>query len=146
MSDSPKIGNITGVSALGGLFVLLATNGTKFWEGMDAAWKFLLTISKTAPLGVGSFFMALASATMITIACRHYLPESKNKDKRALGIELLAVVVALLVAFTQLSGLAAWLVGGGAGLSASLLARSIMALATWIGRRLDAAKSEETLP
>lgn len=138
MSES-KIGNTVGVSALGGLFVLLAVNGEKFWAGMAAAWKFLLAISETAPLGVGSFFTALALATIATVACRHFLPPSANKDKRTLGIEALAIALALFVAFSQLSGLYAWIVGLAAGLSASVFAGVIMALAAWVGRSLESA-------
>lgn len=133
MSDAPKVGNAAGAMGLSALFVLVAANGEKFWAGMLGAWKFLLTISTTAPLGVGAFFAALTLAVMVTIACRRFLPPSANPHKRAAGIELLAIGVAMLVAFTQLSGLPAVLVGGSAGLSASIVARLVMAVATWLG-------------
>lgn len=135
MSDQTK--TATGLSALGALFVLLAANGEKFWAGMLAAWKFLLAISDSSPLGVGAFFSALAFATCVTIILRRFLPNPANAHRRAVVIEFTAIAVALLVASIQVTQpINAVMVGLMAGLSASLGARVVMALATWIGNLL----------
>lgn len=128
---------LVGTGSLAALFVLLAANGEKFWSGMLGAWKFLTTVSSTAPLGVGAFFAALALAVLVTITCRKFLPASANPHKRAAAIELLAIGTALCVGFTQLGNLNAVLVGGSAGLLASLVARLLMALHAWAIHRLE---------
>jgi hypothetical protein len=44
----------------GGLFVLLAANGEKFWQAAEGAVRFMVLLADKAPFGVGSFALALA--------------------------------------------------------------------------------------
>jgi hypothetical protein len=134
----------TGLS-VGGLFILLAMNGESFWKGMGGAWDFLLTISKTAPLGVASFFLALTFATLTVIALKRVIPDWRNSHSRSAQIETIGILVGVGLSWYQVQRLQGILFGLLAGFMAGYVARIVMALATWAGNVLTDRKDVEVV-
>lgn len=132
MSDPIKA--LTGVS-LGGGIVLAAMYGKQFWESAVAAWLFLLQITQTAPLGLASFFAALLLGTMVCLALDRWLPPFSNNHTRRVVQEVTGLGSAVLLSWLQLHQLNGLLFGVLAGLMAPLVARMLLALATFVGRR-----------
>lgn len=125
----------TGLS-LGGLLVLFSLHGEAFWRGALGAWNFLLVITKTAPMGLASFFAALLLGTLLCIALKRGVPPSANAHARGFWIETLVGIVAMAVAWLQVRGMSGLLFGAFAGLLAPYTAKGAMGVATWVGQML----------
>lgn len=136
MSDPIK--TLTGVS-LAGVVGLFALYGEKFWESARAAWLFLLEITKTAPLGLASFFAALTLATMLVLALDRWIPGCDNKHGRRALIEVAALVAAVYLSWLQIHNLNGLLFGVLAGLMAPLVARCILGAAAFVAGRFTKA-------
>lgn len=120
-------------ASVAGLFVLFAAHGEAFFRGALGAWKFLQAISENANLGIGAFFWAIAFSTLLQLALRRWVPEGRNRHARTLIGDLLALAVAVHVGWLQLPGRNGVMIGLLAGLSAPLLTRIVLAIATWAG-------------
>lgn len=122
-------GGLTG----GGLIVLFALYGDKFWVQARAAWLFMLELTKTAPLGVVAFFVAWVFGVLTILTLRRWVPAFRNKDARRFAIEAVGLVVSIALAWLQMRGpdastFSGVLFGVAAGLLAPLTATALFAL------------------
>lgn len=95
------IKSIGGVS-LAGMFVLLATYGKQLAEAGMALWMFVLDAGRTAPLGVASFFVAIALAVSSRYFLRKWLPDLKCPLSRDFLVDATAVVIGLVTVWVQM--------------------------------------------
>lgn len=119
-----KITSTAVIAVLGAV----ALNGGKPVEVATGAWLFLLNLSKTAPLGLSSFLLALALAVASRPFLLRYLPAMPCHASREFVIDTVALLTGFAVMFGQLRTLNGALLGLLAGFAAPLVARGIAAL------------------
>lgn len=113
----------------------IALNGGKIVEVMNATWKFLLNLSATAPMGVGSFILALLLALLARPALQKYLPPCADHPTRREGaIDLGGIIIGFVVMWAQLPTFFGVLLGILVGLLAPQLAK-LIAVIWGIGRK-----------
>lgn len=134
MNNPKTVGLVATITAI---VVLFASHGTAFFGSMEIAFNFLLAISAKAPLGVGSFFLSLFMAMLVWLALQKWTKEARNRWSRSTFIDIAAVAVGAYVSYMQLPTSNGILFGIMAGLAAPHPARWSMALATYIGHKLQ---------
>jgi hypothetical protein len=115
--------------SVAGLFVLVATHGAAFFEVMQGAFAFLVTLAKDAPMGLSSFLLALALATASQPFLRHAVKTLRWPWVSDFLFEVAALVIGFGVMWGQLRTLSGALLGILAGLLAPLLFKAIKAIA-----------------
>lgn len=125
-----------GVS-LGGLIVLLATNGAALAEALTSLWLVMLRFSDSAPLGLSSFLLALTMAVVSQPFLRRWTPDLKCPLSRDFLIEAAALVIALAVMLAQVRDLFGWMLGLLAGFMAPLVFKGLAALCGLVWRGLQ---------
>lgn len=134
-----------GVS-LGGIFVLIATNGDAFFKSISAGWLFLLQLTEEAPLGLSSFLLAFALAVATQPFLRRYLPQMEDDIARAFLIDSAAIVIGVAVMWLQMRTLDALLLGMLAGFTAPWAYRGICAAITLAVTTAAARPKQERAP
>jgi hypothetical protein len=140
-----------GVS-LAGFVVLLATYGKQLAESINALWILTLEASKSAPMGLVSFMIALGLATLSRWFLRKWVPDLKCPLSRDFIIDAAALVMGVTVVWLQMQGgdaldrLNALWIGLAAGLFAPLLYNGLAAVFGLLGRALKNAVVSGDMP
>lgn len=127
-----------------GLIVLFATYGQPFVEALKALWLLVLDMSKSAPLGLASFGIALSLATGSRWFMRKWVPYIAGCPlSRDFIVDASALVIGVTVTMAQMWGspqdrLSALWLGVGAGLVAPLLYNGLAAVFGLLGRGMHA--------
>ena len=119
--------------SVAGLLVLLATNGAALIEAFHAAWLFMLALSKDAPLGLSSFVLAVALSVAVQLFVRRHWP-ARCAASRALGVDVIGIVVAFLAVWLQLRTSFGMLLALLAGFVSPTVSRGVSALASLLRR------------
>lgn len=133
---TPKTAGAVGGVTLLAIFVAFATNGKAASDGLLGLWAVLLAFTKDAPLGVASFFLALALAVFSQPYLQKWLPDLKCHLSREFIIESAALAIGFGVMLAQLRTLQGALAGILAGLLAPYLHKGIAAIWGLAGRGL----------
>lgn len=114
--------------SIGGLLVLIATNGPALAEALNGLWLVLLKFSETAPLGLSSFLLSLALGVASQPFLRRWMPALRCPLSRDFLIDSSAIVIALAVMLAQMRSLQGWMLGLLAGFMAPHVFRGLAAL------------------
>lgn len=106
-----------------GLFLILAGNLKELIAAIEAGWIFLTKLATDSPLGLTSFAMALALASLSISFMNKYIPLYPQFALRGLIIDLAALAIGISVVWVQTHDLSGLLLGLMAGLAARLVYR-----------------------
>lgn len=141
--------NGTFIAGLVMLIAAIASNGSKFAEGMHAVWLFVVGMTDTAPLGLSSFLLATGLAVGVQAMLARWLPLFKCGKSRDLVTDVAAFVVGFGVMWLQTRGQAdpaarlnGLLLGALAGFMAPYVFKAAAAVVAMIARRLQKETAE----
>ncbi len=136
--------NGTFLAGLVMLIAAIATNGTKFAEGMHAVWLFVIGLTDTAPLGLSSFLLATGLAVGAQAMLARWLPLFKCAKSRDLVTDVAAFAVGFGVMWLQTRGQAdpaarlnGLLLGALAGFMAPYVFKAVAAIVAMAVRKMQ---------
>jgi Na+/glutamate symporter len=125
-----------------GLIALIALYGKGFLDAVQAAFLFLFNLAQDAPLGVGSFALALALAVVAQAFVSRFAATLPCPKSREFCTASLGLLIGTGVMWLQLHNLDGLLLGLLAGFSSPFVYLSIAAVVSLLARTLRKADAE----